>query len=351
MAAPETVTDQRKYLLGVEHEQGLPVRLPASAPPILLLVVDTEEEFDWGRPFSRANRSVLAIQKVPGFQAQLEDLGVRPTYCIDHPVATEPASAAVFAAIAARGSAEIGAHLHPWVTPPDAEPVNRFNSYPANLDLALERMKLTALTKAIRENVGVMPKTFKAGRYGIAPRTFDVLRELGFRVDLSSAPGNDMTADGGPDFTGYPNTPYWLPGNPPILEIPTTGGSYGPLWRLGRHLVRRVNPERPRRHYALGVLRRARLLHHATLTPEGFDLKQLQTLVDSLLDRGERVLTLSLHSPSLAVGHTPFVRSESDLADLMSRIVNFTRWFAAQHHGRFMTASEVHELLSAAPAA
>ena len=37
-----------------------PIDLPASEPPTLFVVVDTEEEFDWSAPFSRQNTSVTA---------------------------------------------------------------------------------------------------------------------------------------------------------------------------------------------------------------------------------------------------------------------------------------------------
>lgn len=213
--------------LGIDLSHVIVATMPEDTGPLLLVVVDTEEEFDWSKPFSRNNRGVTAISRIPALQAEFETLGVRPTYCLDYPVASTPASAEVFATIARRGTAEVGAHLHPWVTLPDIEEVTSFNSYGGNLDAALERAKLTSLAGAIRQHVGVDPISFKAGRYGIAPRTFDTLRQLGFRVDLSSAPGFNWTGDGGPDFSLYPNHPYWVPGDPPMLEIPTTGGMYG----------------------------------------------------------------------------------------------------------------------------
>ena len=62
--------------------------------PELIVVVDTEEEFDWTAPFAREN---VATGSIPA-QARAHDIydrfGVVPTYVIDYPVATDPAAAA-----------------------------------------------------------------------------------------------------------------------------------------------------------------------------------------------------------------------------------------------------------------
>jgi hypothetical protein len=38
--------------------------------------------------------------------------------------------------------------------------------------------------------------------------------------------------------------------------------------------------------------------------------------VDIAINDGVKIINLSFHSPSLAVGHTPYVRDESQLAEL-----------------------------------
>ena len=86
--------------------------------PQLFVLVDTEEEFDWSAPFSRENVRVTAIQEVDRLQHTLRPYGLRPTYVVDYPVAASRSSSARLAEIASRGECQIGAHLHPWVTPP-----------------------------------------------------------------------------------------------------------------------------------------------------------------------------------------------------------------------------------------
>jgi hypothetical protein len=330
--------------LGLPLDDIRPATLSASNEPALLVVVDTEEEFDWARAFDRRSRSTTAIQGLVELQVMLESVGARPTYVIDHPVATTPESARVMRRLAESGCAEIGAHLHPWVTPPDEEPVNAFNSYGGNLAPPLERAKLANLVAAIEQGVGVRPRTFKAGRYGIAPHTVHHLRELGFLCDLSSAPWFDWSGDGGPDFRGYRNHPYWLPGEPDLLEIPTTSGYFGPL----RGLAPLITPvdNRPDRGAALAaLLRRARLAERAMLSPEGFGLRHLKALALRLIGDGHRVLTLSFHSPSAIPGHTPFVRDDAQLAGFMQTVRDFIVWARRDHGFVGMTASELREAL------
>jgi hypothetical protein len=336
--------------LGFDTTATRPARLPAGHPPVLLVVVDTEEEFDWTAPFNRNHRSVESIAGLVPVHRMFVDHGVRPTYVIDYPVATTTASADIVAAFGADGSAEIGAHLHPWVTPPDDEPVTAYNSYAGNLEPQLERAKLGELRAAIVRGTGIQPVTFKAGRYGIAPRTLGFLTELGFQIDLSSSPGFNWSGDGGPDYSGgrYPNDPYWIRGNPDVLEIPTTGGYYGPLRSIGEALTP-VDNKWPRQESTLGVcLRKARLARRAMLTPEGFRLWELQALTESLLERGTRVLTLSFHSPSSRPGYTPFVTTQAELQAFVETMRSFVTWFANSHSGRFATASGLHQLVRSA---
>jgi hypothetical protein len=115
------------------------VTLPAESRPILTVVVDTEEEFDWSADFSRNNVAVGHLQQIERLQHVFDEFGIRPVYVVDYPVAAQDEGALPLRAIADSGRAEIGAHLHPWVTPPFEEAVNARNSYPGNLPRELEK--------------------------------------------------------------------------------------------------------------------------------------------------------------------------------------------------------------------
>ena len=137
-------------------------------------------------------------------------MGIVPTYVIDWPVATTPASVAVLRSLMEAGRCEIGTHLHPWVSPPYEEDVSRFNSYAGNLPRQLEYDKLRMLTEAITASFGRAPTAFKAGRYGLGPHTAESIAALGYRIDASVVPYSAFLDDGGPDFRAYDEHPYWF---------------------------------------------------------------------------------------------------------------------------------------------
>jgi hypothetical protein len=309
--------------------------------PALAIVVDTEEEFDWTKPFSRAARAVGAIPAQARAHEIYARFGLVPTYVVDHPVASDPDAAGFLRALMETGRAEIGAHLHPWVTPPDEEAVNAFNSYHCNLPPALERAKLEVLTDTIERAFGVRPTVFKAGRYGFGPSTRAALVALGYEVDCSIVPHTDFSADGGPDFRGQPDVPHWLDEAAGLLEVPLSVGYYGAAAGLaGRADWLFDHPGAGRLHIP-GVLARTGLVARARLTPEGVGAAAQCRLIAAMAARGHRLFTLTYHSPSLAPGHTPYVRDEADLERFLASIETVLAFFRDELGGRFTTLGEV----------
>jgi len=206
----------------------------ADSRPELVIVVDTEEEFDWTKPFDRANTSTRSIPAQERAHAVYDRLGIVPTYVVDYPVATNPEAIAFLKGLKQAGRAEIGAHLHSWVTPPHDEQVNARNSYQCNLSPALKHAKIEALTDAIARAFGERPTVFKAGRHGLGPRTPAMLASLGYNVDCSLLPYHDLRSDGGPDFRTARDQPFWIEGAAGLLEVPVTTGFFGAAAGLGR---------------------------------------------------------------------------------------------------------------------
>lgn len=321
-------------------------------PPLLLVVVDTEEEFDWSEPFRRDRVSVESMDAQWRAQEIFASYGVKPTYVIDHPVATTARSIEVLKSFLDAGRCQIGTHLHPWVNPPFTEPVLASTSYPGNLEPALERRKLEVLHEAISRAFSLRPTVYKAGRYGIGPNTAGILSSLGYLVDLSVVPHTDFGGDGGPDFRGLPDRPFWLDRTGGILEIPLTRGFSGArTGRRGALLYESVQASRWSRP-KLSALSRLGLLERATLTPEGVDAAAHRRLLRSLARDGHRVFTLNYHSPSLAAGHTPYVRDQRQLSAFLDTIKATLDFFFGTLGGRATTPLEVRgiALLQRSPA-
>jgi hypothetical protein len=62
-----------------------------------------------------------------------------------------------------------------------------------------------------------------------------------------------------------------------------------------------------------GVFARTRLLERIPLTPEGTTPGEAIRAIDAALADGLPLLVFLFHSPSLAPGHTPYVRTTRDL--------------------------------------
>ena len=317
--------------------------------PELLIVVDTEEEFDWGAPFSRAATATRSIPAQARAHEIYDRYGIVPTYVVGYPVATDPAAAAFLRGLREGGRAEIGAHLHPWVTPPHVEAVNARNSYHCNLPPDLERAKIAALTEALEAAFGERPVIFKAGRYGFGPRTGRMLAELGYRIDCSKLPYTDLRADGGPDHRGTPPDPHWLAEG--LLEVPLTVGFFGAAAAAGPRLGGLFDSPAAARLRLPGLLSRSGLVARSRLTPEGVSADEQCRLIEALARRGRRVFTLAYHSPSLEPGHTPYVRDQAALAEFLARIERVLSFFRDEMGGRFTTLNRVHADLANARAA
>ncbi len=314
-----------------------------SGPPRLLVVVDTEETFDWNAPFDRLAIDTGAMAEIGRGQELCDAVGLAPTYVLDYPVACDARAMDELSGYAREGRATIGAHLHGWVCPPYEEEVNTVNSYQGNLPVSLEKQKLQMLRDRIEDATGTAPDVHKAGRYGFGWGTTKNLKELGFTIDLSPTPGFDLTGDGGPNHENLPNSPGWLDEERQLLAIPGTGGFVGLFRSFGAQARGVSESALGRRFRTGGVFSRLKLLERIRLSPEGSDLDEMKRLTHSLLNQGEKVFSLTYHSPSLEVGCTPYVRDKQDLKEFLRTIEEYLSFFVNELEGRPETPLSLRE--------
>jgi hypothetical protein len=333
----------------LKKAQHVPAQLAPGQRPVLLVIVDTEGEFAWDQPFNRNAIGTTSIASQPLMHARVFDaFGIVPTYMVDWPVATTPAAVATLRRLLDAGRCEIGAHLHPWVSPPYEEALSDFNSYGGNLPRQLEYDKLRLLTETIAGAFGRQPLAFKAGRYGLGPNTAESIAALGYEVDASVVPYSAFTADGGPDFRAFDEHPYWFQaGRRELLELPVTTGYCGWLRRFGPRLYDIAQGHWARRMRLGGVLARSRALERVRLSPEVASGSEMRRLTGALLAGGCQVFSLTYHSPSLIPGHTPYVRSDADLERLIATVHDYCAWFRDRVGGEFMSLSQLRQALAA----
>jgi hypothetical protein len=320
-----------------------PIRMPAASAPRLIVVIDTEEEFDWNAPVDRSETRVSAMDQVGRVQDIFDQYGIKPCYVIDYPVASQEAGNRELKKIFADGRCEIGAHLHPWVTPPFEEPLCPRNTFPGNLERPLELRKLSVLTETIAQQFGQRPTVYKAGRYGVGPNTTSVLHELGYEIDLSLCPPVDFRAAQGPDFSGCHAEPFWFGPELRMLEIPVTGAFVGwagamsrPLYNFGQRLKKFKVP---------GVLARLSAVDRLMLSPEGFDSRDHLKITRDLYRKGVRTFTWSFHSPSVLPGCTDYVRNDQELRRFLDSFRCFFDFFFGQLGGEASSPTQLRDQL------
>jgi hypothetical protein len=308
-------------------------------------VIDTEEEFDWAKPHSRAATSVTAMRHIHRVQAICDMFDLHPCYVVDFPVVAQESGYGPVKEIRDDGRCSIGAHLHPWVTPPYEEEVNSWNSYPGNLPMALERAKLECLSEQIQDVFGEPATVYKAGRYGVGSNTGAILDALGYEVDVSPVAAFDLSADGGPNFERFPIEPWWHDERHRLLFVPGTAALVGGLGAAALPCYRIATRPWFEQLHIPGILARLRVVDRLRLSPEGYSLDEMKRLTRFLMMKGVRVFSISLHSPSAEPGNTPYVRTAAELEAFLHRLRDYFEFFFGELDGRTMSPLELRDQL------
>ena len=319
----------------LNHREALD--LNPDRPPVLVVTVDTEADFDWQAPLTRTHAGVASVAWQGAAQRIFAAHGIVPTYLMDYAVIEDETACEIIGEYLASGACDIGSHLNPWLTPPFSEDLSPVNSFACNLPREIERAKLVTLTEAIEARFGHRPRVYRAGRYGLGPHTAGILEELGYAIDMSVAPGADFSGEGGPDFTAYDATPFWFGTDQRMLELPMTWDFAGVLAGRGRRLYPFTAGRAATGIRLPGILARLGLLEYIRLTPEGETLDALRRLTRSLLARGQRVFSFSYHSPSLVPGNTPYVRNQRELDGFLESLRGYVEFFMEELGGVHMT--------------
>jgi peptidoglycan/xylan/chitin deacetylase (PgdA/CDA1 family) len=291
----------------------------------LLVGIDTEGDNQWDAA-ARARQRFENIYALPRLHALFARHGVRPTYVITHPVATDTRSAEVLRTLLDGGDCEIGAHHHAWETPPcSAEDVRR-HPYASMLPRPQFEAQLVALTNAIKAAVGQRPVSYRSGRFGLAAEHVTALEQLGYLVESSVAPLFCETHKGGPDFVEAPLTPYFLAydsvvtaGTTNVLEVPVSAALNRNLPSWLQHAYARA----PRPYTTKRALRALRLVRTRWLRPSYSSLDDMRTLARDLARWQQPALNVLFHSSEAIVGGSPYNRTQAELDAFCDRLERF----------------------------
>lgn len=282
----------------------------------LIITIDTEED-NWNR-YSATDNPVTNIERIPALQRLFDEYGVRPTYLVTYPVATNPRSLEILKRILDEGKCEIGMHCHPWNTPPfDEKAVIRpQDTMLCNLPEAVVHEKMTVLHEAIRKNFGIVPVSFRAGRWGFGPAVARSLCLLKYRVDTSVTPYISWVAYQGPDFSEFtPDLFRFGAGglddrdaDGPLLEVPTSIGFLQKNFSRSSTVMNLIDNGLVRKLHLTGLFHRLNILNKVWLSPEMSNTDFMISLVDRMQENHYPCLNMTFHSTSLIGGLTGFVR-------------------------------------------
>lgn len=292
------------------------------------LCVSIDTECDKG-PAWRSRRP-LAFQGVHvGIMERLHPLftsfGGKPTYLLSPEVVRDDQSAEQLKSL--NGSCELGAHLHGEYAEPGAWEPEVTQDFQRDYEGDVEHQKLTYLTDQFISAFQYQPVSFRAGRFGIGPRTIGSLERLGYSVESSVTPNvNWSDKSPGLSFEGAPTQPYRPDqenpakvGNSTLIEVPVTirrrllNALPGigrhveprwlrPTWMTGDALVRLAEDEiaearrtQPGRPVILNAM-----LHNNEIVPAASPYASSETEAKVILDRLRELLAYA-HREQIAI--------------------------------------------------
>ena len=296
----------------------------------LILTIDAEADDQWQR---RGSVTTENLAFIPPFQEICARHGFPPTYLCTYDVVSDPAFCRLLVPFERDGAAELGAHLHPWTTPPLDDywdKTDRAYAYASEIPTSLFQKKLETLTTALETTRGKQPTSYRAGRWGLSAAHTQILLDLGYVVDCSVTPllsWQDAGArERGQDYREAPAWPYYAawgdpgrPGASSLVEVPVTVLQTNGIMRRSAVLTEWYR--RSRKHaVAKGLNRLFRV------APQWFRPFQDMTS-DRLMEvfRAARrldlpIIQMAFHSSELMPGASPHSPAQDDVARLLAKL-------------------------------
>jgi len=337
------LTDRNALRQAVDDHAYTP-NVAKSSAVAFSISVDTEED-EW-EPATRNNRT-LNVREIPRLQRLLERIGARSTYFVTYQVASDPTAAAIIRETVASESVEVGAHLHPWNTPPvegREEQCSMLWRYPQDS----QAKKIARLKQIISENIGVEPTAFRAGRFGVGNTTLRALEQAGFHVDSSVTPLVSWRESDGPSFLRAPLRVYrpsvtdlCAPASDgKLVEVPLTVGFTRFRQSHWKALAKSLYGPFSQQMHLPGLVNHALDLRRVILSPETDAVPDMLAASRRIIDEGGRHLHMYFHSNSLVPGLTPFVRTTRDLELMYASIERYFDGLSALARVEPRTVSE-----------
>jgi len=301
-------------------------------PIKVYITIDTEED-QWSY-LNPKESTVENIREIPKLQELFDQYGAIPTYLINYPVAINKGVLKILQKIYKDGRCDIGAHCHPWNTPPFRENISNHNSMLCNLPYELVFDKIQILHKSIKDIWNFEPKYFRAGRWGFGENVARAIFELGYKIDTSIAPFTDWSVYEGPDFSNVTVLKYRFNpdnilkdnSNGSLLEISPTIGFLQNNFKIYSKIRNNILKSKLPYFRIIGLLDKLKIMNYRWLSPELFSGNDMAKLANCFLKNNCQFLNMSFHSTSLLPGLNPFIKSQYEVEKFYRNIDIFLKF-------------------------
>lgn len=286
--------------------------------------VDVEEEGLFSGRYAPVAAGVTNVESLRRLEFVTREFGLPVTLLCTWPVLNDPDCRAILRRWQDELGAEVGAHLHPWNTPPLDNPGGDAWTPSAQMPTQLLDAKLAELVRSCREATGKAPASFRMGRFDLGPKVRDLLPGHGLRVDSSIVPARWSAAL--PEGFFSPADPYPLLSDEhgrtrlweaPITLVPLLPALRTAAWRAARLLGPGAG---------VWLLRHFKTVAAAGAIPVWYPLPSMKLGARLHLARAGRVIHLFIHSSELMPGASPHVPDEAAVARVVRRIRTFIHW-------------------------
>ena len=328
--------------------------MPAQPRPAFLITIDTEGDNLWSAPRAITTRNSAFL---PRFQQLCERFALKPTWLTNWEMVECPVYREFAKDCLARGTAEIGMHLHAWNNPP-IEPLTEDDyahlPYLIQFPERVMRDKIGCITDRLEDVFGVKMLSHRAGRWAFNETYARLLVERGYRVDCSVSPHVRWVHDDGRipnvvDYRGFPETAYFMDpedisravASSPLLQLPVTilNRPRTGLLRVAERLA--AVHSLPQR-----VLNRFSPTAH-WLRPDGHNRGRMLDIVETSIREGRDFVEFMLHSSEFMPGGSPRFASERSIERLYDDLETLFETVSQRCVG--LTLAEYRERVAVSP--
>lgn len=296
-----------------------------------IITIDTEGDnlWSWKQGDKITTKNVKYLQR---FQKLCEQYGFQPVWLTNYEMILDQTYVDFITKVEERKTGELGMHLHAWNTPPEYELSMQRMGAPYLIEYPPDIMeeKIAVMTELLKERTGIAPMTHRAGRWATNELYFELLKKYGYHVDCSVTPheswknhqGSTETGAGS-DYTKNPEKAYWIDEDKTFLEVPVTI----------RHVNHFFLPEHKTLKSMAGSVKRTILGMNIWLRPGHSSEKQMQYLIERIVDSDADYLMFMLHSSEFMPGGSPNFKTAESIENLYALLERLFARIALQFQG------------------